>query len=84
MILPFVRDTVAELEQTDSFERTRRHLAGGMGRRRVSGLTATARALYLPLLIRAADAPVLLLVSDNKAAEAMHQALAATCDSTLR
>ena len=82
MILPFVREMIAELEHTDAFERTRRHLAAGLGRRRISGLTATARALYLPMLIRAADAPTLLLVSDNKAAEALHQSLVATCDLT--
>lgn len=82
MILPFVRETIAELEHTEPFERVRRHLSSGSGRRRVSGLTATARALYLPLMVRATDAPVLLLVSDNKAAEALQQALNAACDLT--
>ena len=61
MILPFVREMIADLEHTDSFERLRRHLAGGLGRRRVSGLTATARALYLPLMVRASNAPALIL-----------------------
>jgi len=82
MILPFVRETIAELEHTEPFERLRRHLSAGSGRRRVSGLTATARALYLPLMVRAFDAPALVLVSDNKAAEALQQALNATCDLT--
>ena len=82
MILPFVREMIAELEHTDSFERVRRHLSGGLGRRRVSGLTATARALYLPLMARAGNAPALFLVSDNKAAEALHALLNATCDLT--
>ena len=82
MILPFVREMIADLEHTDSFERLRRHLANGLGRRRVSGLTATARALYLPLMVRAANAPALILVSDNKAAEALHTILNATCDLT--
>ena len=53
MILPFVRELMADLEHSDAFERVRRHLAGGTGRRRVSGLTATARALILPYLVRA-------------------------------
>ena len=48
MILPFVREIFAELEQASGFERVRRHLSLGAGRRRVSGLTWTARALYLP------------------------------------
>ncbi|HEY4011270.1 MAG TPA: transcription-repair coupling factor, partial [Acidobacteriaceae bacterium] len=79
MILPFVRELVAELERSPSFERVRRHLAAGTGRRRVSGLTATARALYLPYFVRAADAPALVLVADNKAAEALHANLLAAC-----
>ncbi len=82
MILPFVRETVGELERTDAFERVRRHLSAGSGRRIVSGLTATARALYLPLMVRASDAPALVLVSDNKAAEALHLMLNAACELT--
>jgi transcription-repair coupling factor (superfamily II helicase) len=82
MILPFVRELMADLEHSAAFERARRHLAGGTGRRRVSGLTATARALYLPSFVRAAQAPALVLVSDNKAAEALHTAVLAACELT--
>ncbi len=82
MILPFVRELIADLESSDAFARVRRHLAGGTGRRRVSGLTATARALYVPYFVRAAQAPSLILVSDNKAAEALHTAVLAACDLT--
>ncbi len=82
MILPFVRELLADLESPDAFQRVRRHLAGGTGRRRVSGLTATARALYLPSFVRAAQVPSLVLVSDNKAAEALHAAVLAACDLT--
>ncbi|MBW4038146.1 MAG: transcription-repair coupling factor [Acidobacteria bacterium] len=88
MILPFVREFMADLEHTAAFERARRHLAGGTGRRRVSGLTATARALYLPYFVRAsqsatgAPSPALVLVSDNKAAEALHTAVLAACELT--
>src|SRR5882757_10485533 len=82
MVLPFVRELLADLEHSEAFERVRRHLSGGMGRRRVSGLTFTARALYLPLMARAANTPALVVVSDNKAAEALHQALLATCELT--
>jgi transcription-repair coupling factor (superfamily II helicase) len=82
MILPFVRELLADLEHTGAFERLRRHLAGGTGRRRVSGLTATARALYLPLMVRAGNAPALVVVSDNKAAEALHVAVLAACEMT--
>ena len=87
MILPFVRELMADMESSDAFARVRRHLAGGTGRLRVSGLTATARALYLPYFVRAAAAsatssPTLVLVSDNKAAELLHANVLAACDLT--
>ncbi|MBN9616558.1 MAG: transcription-repair coupling factor [Acidobacteriales bacterium 59-55] len=82
MVLPFVREMLADLEHSDAFERVRRHLSGGTGRRRVSGLTATARALYLPLFVRAAHAPCVVIVSDNKAAEALHAAVLSACELT--
>jgi transcription-repair coupling factor (superfamily II helicase) len=82
MILPFVRELMADLELSSAFERARRHLAGGTGRRRVSGLTSTARALYLPSFVRAGKTPALVLVSDNKAAEALHATVLAACELT--
>jgi transcription-repair coupling factor (superfamily II helicase) len=82
MILPFVREIFAELEHSPGFERVRRHLGLAAGRRRVSGLTATARALYLPLLARAARQPVVVVVADNKAAEALEPLLKASCELT--
>ena len=82
MILPFVREILAELEQSPAFDRVRRHLGLATGRRRVSGLTATARALYIPLFARAAKEPVIVVVPDNKAAEALELALRAGCELT--
>jgi transcription-repair coupling factor (superfamily II helicase) len=82
MILPFVREIFAELEHSSSFERVRRHLNLGTGRRRVSGLTTTARSLYLPLLARAAKYPVIVVVADNKAAEDLEPTLRAGCELT--
>jgi transcription-repair coupling factor (superfamily II helicase) len=82
MILPFVREIFAELEQSSGFERVRRHLSLGAGRRRVSGLTATARAIYIPLFARAAKQPVIVVVADNKAAEALEPMLKAGCELT--
>ncbi len=82
MILPFVREIFADLEHGSAFERVRRHLSLGTGRRRVSGLTATARALYVPLMARAAKQPVILVVADNKAAEALEPLLKAGCELT--
>ena len=82
MVLPFVRELLADLEHSQAFERVRRHLSGGTGRRRVSGLTATARALYLPLFVRAANAPAVVIVADNKAAESLHAAVLSACELT--
>jgi transcription-repair coupling factor (superfamily II helicase) len=82
MILPFVREVFAELEHSPAFDRVRRHLSLGAGRRRVSGLTSTARAIYIPLLARAARQPVVVVVSDNKAAEALEPMLKAGCELT--
>src|SRR5271157_185960 len=82
MILPFVREIFAELEHASGFERVRRHLSLGAGRRRVSGLTATARSIYLPLMARAARQPVIVVVADNKAAEAIEPLVRAGCELT--
>jgi len=82
MILPFVREIFAELEQAPGFERVRRHLSLGAGRRRVSGLTATARSLYLPLMARAARQIAVVIVADNKAAESLEPLLKAGCELT--
>jgi len=82
MILPFVRELLADLENSVPFERVRRHLSAGSGRRTVSGLTFTARALYLPYFVRAANAPCVVLVADNKAAEALHAAVLSACELT--
>jgi transcription-repair coupling factor (superfamily II helicase) len=82
MVLPFVRELLADLEHSEAFERVHRHLSGGTGRRRVSGLTFTARALYLPFFVRAANAPCVIIVADNKAAEAIHAAVLSACELT--
>ncbi|HEX4020739.1 MAG TPA: transcription-repair coupling factor [Acidobacteriaceae bacterium] len=82
MILPFVRDLFPDLERSTAFERIRQPLAAGVGRRRVSGLTATARAIYLPLLVRAAKVPVFVVVADNRAAESLQITVQAACDLT--
>jgi transcription-repair coupling factor (superfamily II helicase) len=82
MILPFVREIFADLEHSPAFDRVRRHLSLGSGRRLVSGLTSTARSLYIPLMARAARQPVIVLVADNKTAEALEPALRAGCELT--
>ena len=83
MVLPFVRELLADLKHSEPYDRVRRHLESGQGRRRIAGLTFTARALYLPFFVQAVTtAPSLVLVADNKAAEALHQAILAACELT--
>jgi transcription-repair coupling factor (superfamily II helicase) len=69
MVLPFVRELFADVEKSEAFARAASHLKSGAGRISVSGLTPTAKALHLVLLQRAAGRPLLVLVSDNRAAE---------------
>jgi transcription-repair coupling factor (superfamily II helicase) len=82
MILPFVRELLVDLEHCDPFERVRRHLSFAAGRKRVSGLSATTRALYLPLFARAAQIPLVVIVADNKAADSLQLTLRAACELT--
>ncbi len=82
MILPFVREIFADLEHSSAFDRVQRHLSLGAGRRRVSGLTGTARALYIPLMAKTARQPVIVIVPDNRAAEALEPLLKAGCELT--
>src|SRR5215469_14080035 len=69
MALPFVRELFADVEKLSVFSRVASHLKEGTGRIRVSGLTPTAKALLIVLLQRAAARPIILVVSDNRAAE---------------
>jgi transcription-repair coupling factor (superfamily II helicase) len=69
MLLPFVRELFADVENLSGFTRVASHLKEGTGRIRVSGLTPTAKALLLPLFRRAADRPIILVTSDNRAVE---------------
>jgi len=71
MALPFVRDVFADAEKIPAFTRAASHLKARAGRRSVSGLTPTAKALILVLLRRAVEHPLVIVVSDNRAAEEM-------------
>ena len=82
MILPFVRELLADAEATSSFQRASTHLKGGAGRIRVSGLTPTARALHYALLHQALGRPLLLVVGDNRTAEELLPLLQSLCEMT--
>jgi len=69
MVLSFVRELFADVEKLPTFSRVASHLKENTGRISVSGLTPTARALLLVLLQKASGRPLIVIVSDNRAAE---------------
>src|SRR3981081_1903222 len=82
MLLPFVRELFAEVEQLPSFTRAASHVRESAGRISVTGLSATAKALIIVLLRRTVERPFLLVVSDNRAAEELEPVLRAFCELT--
>src|SRR5881394_345313 len=82
MVLPFVRELLAGVEKSQAFRRTTSHLKSRAGRRGVSGLTNSAKALHLPLVSAAAGAPLIVIVESNRAAEEMLPALQSMAELT--
>jgi transcription-repair coupling factor (superfamily II helicase) len=82
MVLPFVRELLADIEKSPAFQRTASHLKSRAGRRRVSGLTNSAKALHIPLFASAASAPLIVVVESNRAAEEMLPILQSMADLT--
>jgi len=69
MLLPFVRELFTDVELLPGFTRVASQLKEGTGRIRVSGLLPAAKALLLVLLRRAAERPLIVVVSDNRAVD---------------
>ena len=82
MVLPFIRELLADAEKSLSFLRAASHLKSGTGRIRVSGLTPTAKALHFALFHRAAGRPLIIEVRDNAAAEELLPVLQSSCELT--
>jgi transcription-repair coupling factor (superfamily II helicase) len=82
MLLPFVRELFADVENLPAFTRAASHLREGTGRIGVSGLTPTAKALLLVLLQRRAERPLILVVNDNRAVEDFVPVLRGFCELT--
>src|SRR6266849_3142943 len=82
MVLSFVRELFADVENLPEFARAASHLKEGAGRIGLSGLTPTAKALMLVLLRRAAGRPLIVVVADNRAAEDMLPVLQSFCELT--
>ena len=69
MILPFVREIFADVEKSPAFQRAVARVKGGAGRIRVSGLTPTGKALFYSCCIARLRAPLIVVVSDNRAVD---------------
>src|SRR5690348_10426941 len=82
MLLPFVRELFTDVELLPGFTRAASHLKEGTGRVRLSGLSPTAKALLLVLLRRAAERPLVVVVSDNRAVEDFVPVLRGFCELT--
>ncbi len=82
MVLPFVRDLFVDVEKSPEVARAASHLKAGAGRIRVSGLTPTAKALYIALLQREVAHPLLLVVADNRTSESLLPVLRAFTELT--
>jgi transcription-repair coupling factor (superfamily II helicase) len=82
MVLPFVRELLADAEKSPAFQRTASHIKRRAGRQRVSGLTSSAKALYLPLLASLARTPLIIIVDGNRAAEEMLPVLQSMAELT--
>ena len=82
MLLPFVRELFADVEQLPAFTRAASHLRESAGRIRVTGLSPTAKTLITVLLRRAVERPFLLVVADNRAAEDLLPVLRAFAELT--
>src|ERR1700677_23838 len=82
MLLPFVRDLFAEVEQLPDFRRASSHLRESAGRISITGLSTAAKALIMVLLRRTIERPFVLVVADNRAAEELLPVLSAFCELT--
>ena len=82
MLLPFVRELFADVEQLPSFTRAASHLRESAGRIRVTGLSPSAKTLIIVLLRRAVERPFVLVVADNRVAEDLLPVLRAFCEMT--
>jgi transcription-repair coupling factor (superfamily II helicase) len=89
VILPFVREVLADVEKSSGFQQAGPYLKQRRGeselpagRIRLSGLVPPAKALLIPFLQRTAAAPLIIIVPDNRAAEALFPQVQAFCELT--
>ena len=81
MLLPFVRELFADVEKLPGFSRVASHLKEGTGRISVSGLIADRQGSSAGACATAAERPLIVVVSDNRAVEDFSRA-AGLCELT--
>ncbi len=89
MILPFVREVLADVEKSPGFQQAATYLKQRRGeqtlpagRIRLSGLIPTAKALVIPFLYRASGRPLIVVAPSAQAAEALFPVVQAFCELT--
>src|ERR1700676_450968 len=82
MVLPFVRDLFADVENLPEFKRVASHINEGTGRISVSGLNSPPKALIAVLLQKVTGRSLVLVVHDNKSADEFVPVLQAFCELT--
>jgi transcription-repair coupling factor (superfamily II helicase) len=89
VILPFVREVLADVEKGPGFQQAALYLKQRRGeskppagRIRLSGLVSSAKSLLVPYLQRASSVPLILIVADNRAAEAIYPIIQSFCELT--
>src|SRR5260370_19457617 len=80
MVLPFVRDLFADAEKLPAFSRVTTHLRANAGRIRVTGLNSPAKCLLIAQLQKTATRPLIVLVRNNEAADALLPGIQAYCE----
>jgi transcription-repair coupling factor (superfamily II helicase) len=87
VILPFVREVLADVEKSPGFQQAASYLkqrrgesTPPAGRIRLSGLVPTAKSLLIPYLQHAAGRPAIIITANNRAAEAVFPLVQAFCD----
>jgi transcription-repair coupling factor (superfamily II helicase) len=89
VILPFVREVLADVEKSPGFQQAASYLKQRRGesslpagRIRLSGLVPAAKPLLIPGLQRVAGKPLIVVTANNRAAEALFPVVQAFCELT--
>ncbi|HLW51989.1 MAG TPA: transcription-repair coupling factor [Candidatus Angelobacter sp.] len=89
MILPFVREVLADVEKSPGFQQAALYLkqrrgvaTPPAGRIRLSGLVSAAKSLLIPYLQRVSSKPLVVVTANNRSAEALFPLVQAFCELT--